>query len=136
MLLNGEPQVLGFALVLSIALSPSTGPRSWRSQERSGLESQVAAAQLLPSVHFFTTTMRAHGVSLADSSTWFLHPLRWIEFIAPMPFGLAFPDNGQWSGGLLDGIHHVPWAPGLYLGPAGIAVLLESPCSAAEIGCR
>jgi len=32
------------------------------------------------------------------------------------------------SGGLLDGIHHVPWAPGLYLGPlvllcAGVAVL-------------
>ena len=128
MLLNGEPQVLGFALVLSIALSPLNRPALMALAGAVGLGIAGGAAQLLPSAHFLTTTMRTHGVSLADSSTWFLHPLRWIEFIAPMPFGLAFPDNGQWSGGLLDGIHHVPWAPGLYLGPlvllcAGVAVL-------------
>jgi hypothetical protein len=128
MLLNGEPQAIGFALVLSVALSPLARPALMALAGAVGLGIAGGAAQLLPSAYFFTTTTRTHGVSLADSSTWFLHPLRWIEFIAPMPFGLAFPDNGQWSGRLLDGIHHVPWAPGLYLGPlvllcAAVAVL-------------
>jgi hypothetical protein len=128
MLLNGEPQAIGFALVLSLAFMPLARRALLALAGTVGLGVAGGAAQLLPSAYFLTTTMRAHGVSLADSSTWSLHPWRWIELIAPMPFGLAFPDNGQWSGGLLDSLHNVPWAPGLYVGPlvflcAAVAVL-------------
>lgn len=130
MILNGEPQAIGFVLVLSLALSPLGGRALLAFAGAVGLGIAGGAAQLLPSAHFFTTTMRTHGVSLAESSTWSLHPLRWLEFVAPMPFGLAFPDNGQWSGGLLDRTHNVPWAPGLYVGPlvllcAGVVVLVR-----------
>jgi|GEM_PF-1635290 len=117
---NGELQAVAFAFALALLLGIApdrTAPRRflWIGAA-SLLGALLAAVQLLPTLAFARETVRASGLGFAEASSWALSPLRLVELLVPLPFGVAYPENGYW--GTATGVHHLPWAASLYLGPA------------------
>ncbi len=127
MVLNGELQSAAFAGGLAVLMAFATRRLAGAALATAAffLGTLLSGIQLVPSLLFSRTTVRASGLLLEQASLWSLHPIRWLEFIIPMPFGMPFPDNGFWGGALLDGTHPLPWAVSLYLG-APLAILAAS----------
>ena len=121
LVLNGELQTAMFAGLVALALALAEGRRLARAAATAGalaLGAALAAVQLVPAVLFARLTVRASGISADRASLWSLHPARWLELVAPEPFGATWPDNGYWGAALLDGPHTAPWAASLYVAPA------------------
>ncbi len=116
-LFNGELQALAFAFVLALVLREEAGlaRRLLWTSAAAILGGLLGAVQLLPTLSFARETVRAAGLGAAEAGSWALHPLRWIELLVPLPFGVAWPENGYWGAAV--GAHHLPWAASLYLGP-------------------
>jgi hypothetical protein len=125
LVLNGDLQAVFFAsffgLALALAADPATrASRLWASSwvlGAIGLGASLAAMQMWPAVLLAQTTVRAHGVPLEEAASWALSPVRWLDFLLPMPFGISYPDNSYWGAIFVDSVHHIPWAPSLYLSP-------------------
>ena len=113
LIFNGELQALAFAGVIAATLG--FGRRVAWMAAAAALGAMLGAVQLLPTLAFARETVRAAGLGAAEAGSWALHPLRWIELLVPLPFGVAWPENGYWGTAL--GAHHLPWAASLYLGP-------------------
>jgi hypothetical protein len=124
MVFNGEFQSLAFAVISTISLALARKPRSLRNlgafvgAVAGGIG--LGAVQLVPTLFLARESARASGLTFEGATLWSLHPGRWLELVAPLPFGISYPDNSQWNTALLNGIHAVPWAPSLYLGPAAL----------------
>jgi hypothetical protein len=130
MILAGELQALVFAGAVAAVLAlcgPDRVARLAAVAASSVLGGALGAVQLLPALAFTRATVRAHGLPLAEASVWSLHPLRTIELLVPLPFGVAWPDNGYWGSLLLDGPHALPWAASLFIGPALLLPALAPP---------
>ncbi len=117
MIFNGELQALAFAGVIATVLRVDRplGRRVGWLAAAAVLGGLLGAVQLLPTLAFARETVRGAGVPAAEAGSWALHPLRWIELLVPLPFGVPWPENGYWGTAL--GAHHLPWAASLYLGP-------------------
>jgi hypothetical protein len=134
LVLNGELQVIAFAAVLGAILA-LTRPEAMRDRARSmawvfgalGLGVALSAVQLWPTLLYLASTTRSHGVPLEQAASWAFAPVRWIELLVPLPFGISFPDNGYWGALFLDASHRLPWAPSLYVGPLFVVLAAATP---------
>lgn len=121
-ILNGEMQALFFAAIFAGVLALCAQSQRARGTAWVGasllLGAALGAVQLVPTAMFARGTVRAAGFSLEEAGTWSLHPLRWLEILAAVPFGVPFPENGYWGSSFVSQERHLPWAISLYLGPA------------------
>jgi Bacterial membrane protein YfhO len=129
--LGGDPQAAVWAAAIGALVLLGPWPTAdARPRPRVGwlaLAALVAlalsAAVALPALAFVGETTRG-DLGLAEVTAWSLHPARLVELIYPLPFGLPFPDKGDYAGSALAGGPRELWTRTISCG--GAALLLAA----------
>ena len=122
MCLTGEIQwtYLTALLAIAYAIRASGAGRRLRNTAWVALAGSIALAflafQLLPFAEVVLSSRRVGGLGGVEAMSWATHPLRFLELVAPTPFGAVGDNQSFWARGLVNDPHGIPWAQGTYLG--------------------
>ncbi|MBI5529811.1 MAG: YfhO family protein [Deltaproteobacteria bacterium] len=131
-----DPQTLFFEVLIIFPAVLLLGAQSGGQRARAalwGICAGVAAAalafcQIWPTLEFAELSSRAAGLSLTESQTWDLHPLRVLEMVVPFVFGGYTPETTYWARSLINAQNlHVPWALCIHVGMVLVVGLLACP---------